>query len=43
MNIKSLELLVREIRKIGVILKKNKNNLDWIAVVNKKKILLRLI
>ena len=37
MKIKNLEFLYREIRQIGVVLKKNKNNLDWIEVVNKKK------
>ena len=37
MKNKNLEFLYREIRQIGVVLKKNKNNLGWIEVVNKKK------
>ena len=30
MKIKKLKFLYREIRQIGFVLKKNKNNLDWI-------------
>lgn len=37
MEIKNIEVLYREIRKIGIILKKNKKNPDWIRLVNKNK------
>lgn len=34
---KNIEVLCKEIRKIGTILKKNKKKADWIRLVNKKK------
>ena len=37
MEIKNIEVLYKEIRQIGIILKKNKKNPDWIRLVNKNK------